>query len=182
MAEATDTEASQNPRRSRAGVAVLLALRVVMLGAGVAIGAAIWSGGSSTTTVPAAKNAAPAVPTEDQVGIDQTWSVPAGTHVTVTYTGGGHCTKNEKSLSFDTGAPPYRRTDNLYTRSIADVCRVQLSNAVFVIRTSTSQTRDVDVAQTTLKGLYWTRCGGGNLPCRDSGGASRTTTPPVGLG
>jgi hypothetical protein len=164
------------------GSAWLVALSVIMLGAGIAIGAAIWSGGSSTTTVPAARNAAPAVPTEDNVGIAQTWSVPAGTHVTVTYSGSGHCTKNEKSLSFDTGAPPYRRTDTLYTRSIADVCRVQLSNAVFVIKTSTGQTRDLNVAQTTLKGLYETRCRDGNLACRDSGGGSRTTTPSVGLG
>ena len=67
-----------------------------------------------------ATRAAPGVPTEDKVGIDQTWSVPAGTHVTVTYSGRGHCTKDEKNLSFDTGAPPYHRTDNLYTRRIDD--------------------------------------------------------------
>lgn len=158
-------------------------LSVVMIGAGIGIGAAIWSGGSSATTVSAASNAAPGVPTEDNVGIDQTWSVPAGTHVTVTYnSGSGHCTKNERALFFDTGSPPYRRTDNLYTRSIAGVCSVQLSTAVFAVRTSSGQTRDITVAQTSLRGLYWTRCGGGNLPCRDSGGATRTTTPQIAFG
>ncbi len=186
---ATDGPTGEAPkarrRSSRPGwiIGGAVALSLVMLGAGIGIGAAIWSGGSSTTTVSAESNAAPAVPTEDKVGIDQTWSVPAGTHVTITYkSGSGHCTKEEKSLAFDTGSPPYRRNDNLYTRNIAGVCSVQLSSGTFAVKTSTGQTRDISVAQTSLKGLYWTQCGGGNLPCRDSGGASRTTTPPISLG
>ena len=142
--------------------------------------------GDSKQPPPAANNsataAAPRVPTEDKVGIDQTWNLPAGTHVTVTYTAKEHCTKSQKNLSFDTGAPPYRRTDNLYTRSIDGVCSVQLSNAGFAVKTSTGQTRDISVEQATLKGLYWTKCGAGSLPCRDSGGASKTTTPRITLG
>jgi hypothetical protein len=159
-----------------------------VLGLALVVGLALVAGCGSTKQFPtqakksATTNPAPAVPTEDNVGIAETWNVPMGTHVTVTYSGGGHCTKNEKNLSFDTGAPPYGRTDTLYTRSIAGVCSVQLSSAVFVIKTSTGQTRDLSVAQTTLKGLYETRCRGGNLACRDSGGGSKTTTPRVALG
>jgi hypothetical protein len=152
----------------------------------VAVAPLIGACGTSKQPPPAANNsapqAAPAVPTEDKVGIDQTWNVSAGTHVTVTYSGKEHCTKNQKNLSFDTGAPPYGRTDNLYTRSIDGVCSVQLSSAIFNVKTSTGKSRDITVEQTTLKGLYWTRCGGGDLPCRDSGGASKTTTPRITLG
>jgi hypothetical protein len=149
--------------------------------------AALAAGCGSSTQPPQAANnsatrAAPRVPTEDKVGIDQTWNVPAGTHVTVTYTGKEHCTKSQKNLSFDTGAPPYNRTDNLYTRSIDGVCSVQLSSASFAVKTSTGKTREIAVEQTTLKGLYWTKCGAGDLPCRDSGGATKTTTPRITLG
>jgi hypothetical protein len=153
----------------------------------VVVAALVGGCGSSKQAPQAVSNsahqAASQVPTEDKVGIDQTWRVPAGTRVTVTYkSGSGHCTKNEKIVSFDTGAPPYQRTDNLYTRSIDGVCSVQLSTAVFLVKTSTGQTREIGVDQATLKGLYRTTCGAGNLPCRDSGGASKTTTPRVELG
>jgi hypothetical protein len=133
-----------------------------------------------------ARNAPPGVPTEDNVGIAETWNVPAGTHVTVTFMGSGsaHCTKNEKNPSFDTGPPPYRRTDLLYTRSIDGVCSVQLSSAVFLIKTSTGQTREINVVQQNLRtpSLYYTQCRAGTLPCRDSGGGMRATNPPITFG
>jgi hypothetical protein len=48
---------SRAPRRGRI-IGGAIALSVVMIGAGIGIGAAIWSGGSSTTTVSAARNGA----------------------------------------------------------------------------------------------------------------------------
>ena len=85
--------------------------------------------------------------------------------MTITFVkGSDHCIKDEKNPSFDTGGQPYKKVTLLYTRTTADVCRVQLSTARYTVKTSTGQTRDVTVAQTSLVGLYQTKCEGGT--CR----------------
>jgi hypothetical protein len=174
------------PQSSRRGwvVAGVAALVLVVIGAGIGIWRYQDSGESSTPN--AAANEAPNPgprPGDQDISIDQTWAVPAGTHVTITFVNGSsHCTRDEKNPSFDTGGAPYKKVELLYTRTTADVCRVQLSTARYTVKTSTGQTRDITVAQTTLTGLYQTKCEGGNLPCRDSGGASRTTSPVIAFG
>ena len=174
------------PASTRRGwvIAGVVALVLVVIGGGVGIWRYQDSGGSSTPNAAANEVPNPGPrPGDQEISIDQTWAVPAGTHVTVTWPGGGHCTKDEKKLSFDTGASPYHRVDVIFTRTTADTCRVQLSNARFVVKLSTGQTRDITVSQTSLVGLYQTQCeSAGNLPCRGSGGATKTTAPVIAFG
>ena len=173
----------QDPRRGWV-IAGIVALVVAVIGAGIGIWRYQDSGGSSTPNAAANEVPNPGPrPGDQDISIDQTWSVPAGTHVTITFVkGSDHCIRDEKNPSFDTGGQPYKKVTLLYTRTTADVCRVQLSTARYTVKASTGQTRDVTVAQTSLVGLYQTKCEGGNLPCRDSGGATRTTAPVIAFG
>src|SRR4051812_35331143 len=77
--------------RRRWVTAGIVALVLVVIGVGIGIWRYQDSGSSSKPS--AAANEAPNPgprPGDQTISIDQTWTVPAGTHVTITWPGGGH--------------------------------------------------------------------------------------------
>lgn len=116
--ETTSAPAPKSSRLDGRIVGGAIALSLLMIGAGIGIGAAIWSGSSSTPTVPAASNAAPGSPQPNSVEISltSTWNgIPQGTHVSIDVNGPSQCIDQARSQAFDPSAGTSSRTDVVFT-------------------------------------------------------------------
>ena len=152
------------------------ALTLALLGAGIGIGALIWSGGSTTRSVPAANNAAPGngpEPNTYEVKLQSTWSVSQPTHVVLEANAPLQCTRNQKTVTFDV-TPPTSTRDNdvLFLTANGDACGVKTSsNWITVTATNASGKRDRRInlyqqgAFPAISSDYAVNCDGGSLDC-----------------
>ncbi len=175
----------QHPKSGRLSRAVAgaVVLSLFMIGAGIGIGAAVWSGGS-TSTPAAAQNSAPPSPAVSAtpianvpsgvnalpkgpngavgnypVGLMVTWVTSRG-DARFTYTG-GNCTNDEFNGTIP--ASGVRTIGHAFTAKQSGWCYFEPSTANWRVSTSSGASGTVSVAQTG-PGLYFAGCGGG-LTC-----------------
>ncbi len=159
-----------------------IALSLLMIGAGIGIGAAIWSGSSSTPTVPAASNAAPASPQPNSVDISltSTWnSIPQGTHVSIDVNGPSQCIDQARNQAFDPNPGSSTRTDVVFTvvRSLhCDTVGYNSWMTVTAKNTSGTEIRRINLYRPSNTPTYRVNCDGPqpgkNLSCLATGMAS----------